>query len=450
MACQVCSEWLGSGVSRNVGDLKRVQQLLITSLDKLEKGRSEDTIYGERVATMESLAVLKAWAELYIKVSADDLKRQGTPDPGNDQPNDLIDPHLPALSQYWISAIRDHAYLSLPSQFGSQLPPNGGTFYVSAMSSFVRPYYEANWPSILRAASLWASKAGLRGGATRDEKLSVDAPPLFGGMMAPPTDERHDMFHLLVGVAVQSLCDPSLYESPLTIQCCLQSLQYLVQTPLAKEVLIMETQLLLELLNVLHRVVLTSYSTDIHLMAFKIALVLTTDLQLQSLEDVLQESKSCAYTLLVLSSWVLLKPSVDHQLLSIAVQLLPNVVQWTLPEALNSALPSIIYMMLTSIATLQDTVHLSSVLKSWQSLCSSLSESNIAVLQSALRTLLISDGTELSSGTRLMCISVLLLVNFSKEICQPSSQLFTECLEFMKSCLSSKDLDVSDGFCVIL
>ena len=61
---QVCSEWLGSGVSRNIGDLQRVQQLLVSSLEKLRRERREAAVYGEAVATMESLAVLKAWAEV--------------------------------------------------------------------------------------------------------------------------------------------------------------------------------------------------------------------------------------------------------------------------------------------------------------------------------------------------------------------------------------------------
>lgn len=65
MACQVCSEWLGSGVSRDPGDLKRVQQLLVSSLEKLRRKRRETSVYGEAVATMEALAVLKAWAEVW-------------------------------------------------------------------------------------------------------------------------------------------------------------------------------------------------------------------------------------------------------------------------------------------------------------------------------------------------------------------------------------------------
>lgn len=66
---QVCSEWLGSGVSRDVSDLKRVQQLLVSSLEKLKEKRQQTSLYGEAVATMEGLAVLKAWAEVSVCVA---------------------------------------------------------------------------------------------------------------------------------------------------------------------------------------------------------------------------------------------------------------------------------------------------------------------------------------------------------------------------------------------
>ena len=61
---KVCSEWLGRSVSGDPGDLKRVQQLLVSSLEKITHERQHTSIYGEAVATMENLAVLKAWAEV--------------------------------------------------------------------------------------------------------------------------------------------------------------------------------------------------------------------------------------------------------------------------------------------------------------------------------------------------------------------------------------------------
>lgn len=46
-------------------DLRRVHQLLASSLAKVQAGRDTSTQqYNEATATMETLAVLKAWAEV--------------------------------------------------------------------------------------------------------------------------------------------------------------------------------------------------------------------------------------------------------------------------------------------------------------------------------------------------------------------------------------------------
>lgn len=64
---QVCSAWIASGVVSDLHDLRRVHQLLASSLIKVQTGR--DTLsqrYNEATATMETLAVLKAWAEVSV------------------------------------------------------------------------------------------------------------------------------------------------------------------------------------------------------------------------------------------------------------------------------------------------------------------------------------------------------------------------------------------------
>ena len=69
IACQVCSKWLACGVSGDVGDLSRVLSLLVTSLKKVHGTPEEANItYGEAVVTLESLAVLRAWAEVSGRV----------------------------------------------------------------------------------------------------------------------------------------------------------------------------------------------------------------------------------------------------------------------------------------------------------------------------------------------------------------------------------------------
>lgn len=63
-ACQTCSAWIGSGVARDLNDLRRVHQLLASSLAKLKKGSISSQLYNESAATLEKLAILKAWAEV--------------------------------------------------------------------------------------------------------------------------------------------------------------------------------------------------------------------------------------------------------------------------------------------------------------------------------------------------------------------------------------------------
>lgn len=52
-----------SGVARDLNDLRRVHQLLVSSLAKLNKGNTKG-LYNESAATLEKLAILKAWAEV--------------------------------------------------------------------------------------------------------------------------------------------------------------------------------------------------------------------------------------------------------------------------------------------------------------------------------------------------------------------------------------------------
>lgn len=63
-ACQVCSAWIGSGVARDLNDLRRVHQLLVSSLVKLQRVSDSPYIYNESLATLERLSILKAWAEV--------------------------------------------------------------------------------------------------------------------------------------------------------------------------------------------------------------------------------------------------------------------------------------------------------------------------------------------------------------------------------------------------
>ena len=52
-------------MARDLNDLRRVYQLLVSSLSKLKKG-SSSSCYNESASTLEKLSILKAWAEVYV------------------------------------------------------------------------------------------------------------------------------------------------------------------------------------------------------------------------------------------------------------------------------------------------------------------------------------------------------------------------------------------------
>ena len=63
----MCSAWIASGIARDLNDVRRIQQLLVTKLSKV--GQAKDSslqLYNEAATTMEKLAVLKAWAEVLV------------------------------------------------------------------------------------------------------------------------------------------------------------------------------------------------------------------------------------------------------------------------------------------------------------------------------------------------------------------------------------------------
>lgn len=64
-ACQVCSAWIGCGVARDLNDLRRVHQLLVSALGRLKRSMAPP-LYNESLATLEKLAILKAWAEVKL------------------------------------------------------------------------------------------------------------------------------------------------------------------------------------------------------------------------------------------------------------------------------------------------------------------------------------------------------------------------------------------------
>jgi len=321
-ACDVCSAWLGSGVARDPGDLRRVYQLLVSSLGKLRPKSSP--LYNESALTLEKLSILKAWAEVYLvciksEAEAASAARNNdaavtvapTPPPTADDFGDfesassmaaaestksdeeeglaaLVQNELPSLSRHWLAALKDHALLSLPPVFKAQLPREGGAFYSSDTLENARTHYRATWPAILSASSAWLSYGGgfddVSAAAVADcvdddsgANLGLGAANAAAGRS--PEEVNTDRFFLLFGIAMEALSHArSADMTKEETAACLSSLKALLDHAWARRgPLAASSTILVELCNVLHRTVLTRDSPKTHVAAMEVLdLVLTT------------------------------------------------------------------------------------------------------------------------------------------------------------------------------
>ncbi|XP_055323720.1 HEAT repeat-containing protein 5B isoform X3 [Sitodiplosis mosellana] len=316
-ACEVCSAWIGSGVARDLNDLRRVHQLLVISLSKLRTKTVSTELYNESMATLEKLSILKAWAEVYIvamigngfapaslimkklssssnvnytiittTVTTPSTSTAAAPTDNSDFGDfesrgesllSLVKPELNNLSTHWLSALKDHAMLLLPPEFASQLPHDGGAFYTNDTMNSSKPHYLGAWPQILYAASLWLNSNGFRLDAAAEEDETTQKDDESSGKVTnnnqPPVSHgsvRADRFHLVFGIAMEAICSTRSNEKLEAVLACLQSMYTLFDDAWAREQLYMERSLAIELCNVLHRIILTRDSLEVQLLCIEI------------------------------------------------------------------------------------------------------------------------------------------------------------------------------------
>ncbi|CAH2095245.1 unnamed protein product [Euphydryas editha] len=343
-ACDVCSAWIGCGVARDIGDLRRVHQLLVSSLDKLNKKGNTTLIYNESMATLEKLSILKAWAEVYIvaMVSNDSapgsyvkqldtkpvnnraelakwrnqvLQDNNQIDNANQESSEddeygefeskgesllkLVEPELESLGENWLAALKDHALLSLPPEFASQLPHGGGAFYSAETAEASRAHYARAWPSLLYAAALRFNACTAAAADTPAAPAAPAAPATPAAPAAPSAPERDvpatdeaeksnenmdnrmnksengnfeffepvdEKFHLLFGICMEALCAQRDMSVENTISVLL-SLVTLLDAPENRARLLKDRALAVELCQIVHRTGLTQESVGALLLA---------------------------------------------------------------------------------------------------------------------------------------------------------------------------------------
>lgn len=306
-ACDVCSAWIGSGVARDLNDLRRVHQLLVSSLNKLHTKSTSSQLYNESLATLEKLSILKAWADVYIvamvgngsapaslitkklsftnaaqiaiTTNDDDGSGFGDFESRGESLLSLVQPELKNLSQHWLAALKDYALLLLPAEYSSQLPRDGGAFYTTETMHSSKPHYMSTWPSILYASSLWLNAGGFQDldrteedGEQQKQLDNEKKRPTAAGHTNAITHGSvgEDRFHLIFGICMEALCSTRSNERVEIVKSCLQALFTTFDSEWARSVLMKSIELNVELCHVLHRLILTRDNLEIQLMCMEV------------------------------------------------------------------------------------------------------------------------------------------------------------------------------------
>ena len=265
---------------------------------------------------------------------------------------EVIRDHLELLARNWLAAVQDYALLSLPPNFTPQLPSTGA-FFSMVTSEAVKPHYDECWHVLLHATILWEGHEGVLS-KTFPEAPSTQtlfATPLVSG------DRSNETFSLLLGLIVKALCNASVLEVDHITKSLVVSLHHLTQALWVSQHLLKVPQIAMEILGVLHRVLLTTKPGDIHCEVLKTARSLTDTLSNctqplgEGIVKGVMKIVSCVIVDRVFGKEKTSSTSKSElDTVSMAISLLPPVLQLTLPPEMLPNATCVMYILLSGVA----------------------------------------------------------------------------------------------------
>lgn len=403
-----------------------------------------------------------------VKTQASDYSQEG-----QSSALDLVNPHLSSLSQYWLSALKDYACLNLPPQLSTQLPTSGGTFYTQEVANKVKPYYDDSWPSILHAAAIWLHLEGFKEQPSSGDSSQVPV----GQMMLPQVDPRNDRFYLILGLAIQALCTPSILDSPTLIQSCLLALEAILSSQFAQELLASDSKLGIEVLSMCHRLLITCNQSKMHKIVMKLVSLVGQAFNKDEvyIESTLEPGESVSFGIIQTVACCLLQivPTLmsettaqitsqsrpcsedDIEIASFSLATLPYAFKLCNLEASIEVLPSLLYMVLSCVKHLTALKHkstnlvatynraISSAIEVLTIIIGSVSEKQssdklIDIMRSSFSALLDTDDTRLTpDDNETLLILVVSFLKVNAILCTPSSGLFDKSVTLLKDALKS-------------
>jgi hypothetical protein len=184
---------------------------------------------------MIRLAVLVAWAELYVSSTKQKYLEQ------------VVEPHLNALSELWINTLRDYSEMKVDSEWlvratvedddDGETPSTFKSMYSASSLQVLTSYYDDSWSVIMNAVSLLISNEH----ETTIRRLEYSPSNAIKGASKG--------YNMLLGLSIEKLS--SRFGMPLdTYRVCISMLDSLLKPYLLKNHFL-ESYILQEVLEVL-------------------------------------------------------------------------------------------------------------------------------------------------------------------------------------------------------
>lgn len=244
-ACDLCWIWISSQCTPDLHDLRRVHQILLASLQKLTSlqeqcNKKNNMIFHENAGTMEILAILKLWADVYtfvIEQAKEKPIRQLLP---------LIQRELYVLVHHWLAVLTDYATFILSIR--SNKTENSHSF---------ESIKTVTCSSIIQATTQWLvdhhfelelspTNQQLINYGQRDVLMAKLLTSMNKSRRIP--EKKEDIFIILLTCSTHVL---SISLSDQTIDRSLSPLMHLLQSEIAHSQI--NIKISLELIDVLHR-----------------------------------------------------------------------------------------------------------------------------------------------------------------------------------------------------
>uniref|UniRef100_A0A3Q0KPG9 HEAT repeat-containing protein 5B n=1 Tax=Schistosoma mansoni TaxID=6183 RepID=A0A3Q0KPG9_SCHMA len=170
-----------------------------------------------------------------------------------------IQPILPSLSNAWLDALKHYAYMCLPdnlsTQHSSTLLSNVNNNSINYNLDLIRGYYARYWPCMTYALALYLT----------NNELCVEE--IDTNLSKNEMSKSARQFFLILGMCAEAMCNPTSKQPISIIHTCLRCILCLLSKPKFRAYLMQSsTEISIELLQILHRLILTRDCVETHLL----------------------------------------------------------------------------------------------------------------------------------------------------------------------------------------